>query len=105
MNRYQVAETILSQLGGRRFLAMTGARVVTGENSLAVKLPKKAKDGINSVRIFLEPSDTYRVEFSRFNANAMTDADLFQVIATESDVYADQLTVIFESVTGLAVSL
>lgn len=41
-----VANTILHQLGGRRFIAFTGARDLLGDtNSLTFKLPKRPRTG------------------------------------------------------------
>ena len=59
-----IAQTILAQLGGRRFIAMTGARnFICGENYLMFSLPKGfAKDGINKIRITLDWTDTYIFE-------------------------------------------
>ena len=100
----EVANTILSQLGGRRFTVMTGAsNLVAGENFLQFKLPARmAKDGINRVRITLDPSDTYTVEFYKIGR-----APTFQVtkVSEHSDIYNDSLTELFTSKTGLHTSL
>jgi hypothetical protein len=94
----QVANTILSQLGGNRFLAMTGARDLMGsENSLTMRLPRGAKSGITHIRVTLDPSDTYTVKAMKFNKRALQMTD----IATQDDVYADNLRDIFEAMTGL----
>ena len=49
------------QLGGNRFVAMTGARSLTqDETTFTFRLPNNfANHGINHVRIVLEASDTY----------------------------------------------
>ncbi len=51
----QVAQTILQQLGGRRFMAMTGARAMAAhKDGLSFKLPSNfARHGINYVKITL----------------------------------------------------
>jgi hypothetical protein len=100
---HSVAKTILEQLGGRRFIAMTGARnfIDTG-NGLSFRLPGSGgfiKNGINVVRIDLTPNDTYNVTFSRLRGSKDT------VISKHDDVYADSLREVFESETGLATSL
>lgn len=47
MSGKEIATTILKQLGGNRFLAMTGAKhLAYGDNDLRFRLPK-AKDKIN----------------------------------------------------------
>jgi hypothetical protein len=92
-----VAHTILSQLGGSRFLAMTGAKhLVASANSLQFVLPRGAKNKSNKVRITLDPSDTYTVEFYRWNARqfALTKVGAFE------DVYCDNLGEIFTKETG-----
>ena len=47
------AKEILNQLGGNKFIAMTGARNLGAtENSLCFKLPRGfAKDSINFVKV------------------------------------------------------
>ncbi len=86
--RLQVANTILMQLGGRRFSMMTGAKqFVAIERGLLFALPARlAKQGINKVRIELE-------------ANARR-GDVIEV-QCDSMVYCDQLEAIFERLTGV----
>lgn len=62
----EVAETILKQLGGDRFIAMTGARNFLADgNALRFRLPSNfAKRRINAVRFTLNGTDTYDVVFS-----------------------------------------
>jgi hypothetical protein len=94
-----VAQTILQQLGGRRFLAMTGAKFMVGDKqSLMFALPK-CKDGINKVRVSLNASDTYDLDFFRLRGTQVTQ------IARVEDVYNDQLQEIFTQYTGLDTSL
>ena len=101
-----IADTILQQLGGNRFVVMTGAKNLApdGDRSLIFQLPRRmAKDGINVVRITLDPSDTYTMEFVK-----MADARggyRMTTVHKVSGVYANQLQDIFESRTGLATSL
>ena len=100
---YQVTKTILEQLGGGRFVAMTGANHFVGDdNTLKFRLPGGGglcKDGINYVTIRFEPSDTYTVEFFRVRALKQTQ------IKRYCDVYNDQLRDVFERATGLATSM
>lgn len=97
----EVAETILQQLGGRRFIVMTGAkRVVAEGNALRFRLPSNfAKSGINAVTITLNCMDTYDLVFSNVNGLDVTE------IATVNDIYADQLRDVFRSETGLNTTL
>lgn len=98
-----VAQTILQQLGGRRFVTMTDARdFVGGENSLLFRLPERfAKDGINKVRISLGALDTYTMCFLKCNFSKHT----FQIVEEHSGLYFDQLKDVFTEVTGLDTSL
>lgn len=90
-----VAKEILAQLGGNRFIAMTGAKnLVDGGKFLAFKLPR-AKDSINYVKISLTSMDLYDIEFGRIRANN------YKVVKKLGGVYNDQLQNIFTKVTGL----
>lgn len=97
----EVANTILQQLGGRRFVAMTGCKNFLGsENSLTFSLPK-IYNGINKVRITLMPNDLYKMEFMKFNRKTLD----IVVVSEHNDVYWDQLQDIFTNETGLATHL
>lgn len=99
MTNMQIAQTILDQLGGQKFVAMTGAKnFIAGESQLMFQIPK-AKKGINKVRVILTPADTYTVEFAKV---AKLD---YKVIAKVEDVYCDTLQDVFEANTGLYTSL
>jgi hypothetical protein len=98
----QVANTILAQLGGRRFLVMTGASNLMGDAaSLTFRLPRRAAAdcGINHIKITLEPNDTYTfvgLKVGRAKLSTVYEA---------SGIYAEDLQRIFTSVTGLETSL
>lgn len=94
-----VAHTILAQLGGKRFLAMTGARdLVASEISLAMRMPiGHAKH----LRIELAPNDTYTVKSLRWNARKMA----YTIAGISAGVYADNLQDVVEAMTGLMVAL
>jgi hypothetical protein len=95
-----VAKTILQQLGGNRFIMMTGARNLTGHaDALTFKLPRAAKNGANYCKIQLDPSDTYNVEFWFVRGLKMTFKGSF------TDIYNDQLRDLFTRETGLETSL
>lgn len=100
MTDMTVSRTILAQLGGNRFIAMTGAKNLVGsDDALLFGLPSRPRVKINCIRITLLPCDTYRVEFMRlYNLNVTT-------LATYEDVYADNLRELFTRYTGLRVSL
>lgn len=91
----EVAETILSQLGGRRFQMMTGAKNFIGSaHSLSFRMPKLGSDGSNHWRITLTPMDTYRVETLSVRGTKVTPKSTFD------DIYVDQLVPLFERVSG-----
>lgn len=97
----EVAQTILSQLGGNRFIAMTGCKDFVGsDDTLTFKLPRKI-NGISHFSITLDVNDLYRVEARRWNAKRLD----YTIVAVHSDVYADQLRTIFENETGLITRL
>lgn len=90
-----VANAILRQLGGRRFIAMTGASGFVGEREhLRFRIPK-AKQGINVINITLTPEDVYEMTFLRIRGQTVVE------IARSFPVYADQLQDVFTHVTGL----
>ena len=95
----EVAIIILQQLGGNKFIAMTGAKSFLGsEDSLSFTLPRGfANKGINKVRITLLSNDLYKVEFMKFNGRKMS----IDTVSEFEDVYADQLRDLFTKVTGL----
>lgn len=105
-----VANTILQQLGGRRFSVMTGAKDFLGsENSLQFRLGRNQTQ-TNRVRVVLEPSDTYTVYFEkvslpRVNAKGEFVDGKVKLIAKRDDIYCDVLADVFTSVTGLYTSL
>lgn len=93
-----VANTILEQLGGGRFIVMTGAKGFVGSpNGLSFRINSVNYDGkrVNVVHIVLDPSDTYTVVASYLRAGKIKN------VATVSDVYNDQLQEVFTRVTGL----
>lgn len=97
-----VAETILQQLGGRRFLAMTGARnlVTLSGGGLQFDLPRTAhfgRNGINRVRIELTPADLYDVTFQRWSGRQLVARE----IASHRGAYCDDLARLFTKETGL----
>lgn len=99
----EVANGILEQLGGQKFLVMTGAKNLLsfnepGHGGLQFKLPRsgaRAKLGIDAVRITLELSDTYTMDFYK----GMTKVRSIGLL------YSDDLRKTFTEVTGLETSL
>lgn len=96
-----VASTILAQLGGCRFITMTGAKHLTSTpTSLTFQLPRgKTKNKCRAVRITLEANDTYTVEFIKIGTLRS------EVISRHDMIYFDQLQELFTEETGLYTSL
>jgi hypothetical protein len=98
----QVAQTILSQLGGNRFIAMTGAKnFVGGNDDLRFFLPRAAKNGVNRFWVRLDADDTYTVEGGKWNAKRL---EVVRVKRAEG-IYASNLRDVFTVITGLETSL
>jgi formiminotetrahydrofolate cyclodeaminase len=99
MNDLTVANTILAQLGGKRFTIMTGVKNLVGDkNSLTMKLPKcaiKAK----WLKITLNSLDLYDVEFITESKGAI------KTVKSENNLYNDQLVNCFEQNTHLYTKL
>ena len=95
------AETLLQQLGGRKFIAMTGAKdlMVDRENkSLHMKIGRNSK-GINHLKITYMPDDTYTMDFGRIRKLD------YKVVRSVKGVYAEALQDVFTEVTGMYTSL
>lgn len=100
----QVAQEILRQLGGGRFIAMTGAsQLAGGDKMLQFRIPQTKKGRINKIRIVLEPDDTYTVNAYRVEQPGKRNAWQFACheVAVRSDVYCDSLQEVFTDLTGL----
>ncbi|CAK7059367.1 MAG: hypothetical protein BACD_00283 [Bacteroides rodentium] len=96
-----IAKTILQQIGGRRFAAMTGSRdFMDLGNGLRMNLSRN-KTSANRLEILLdEATDTYRMRFYRMTVGKYFDVKT-KDIAVYEGVYCDMLEDIFTSVTGL----
>ena len=91
-----IAETILQQLGGNRFLAMTGANYLMYDGpALRFRLPRGAR-GVKHVKIALTQHDLYDVTFQ---------ATTGRVIAERAGVPCDSLRSVFTAVTGFDTTL
>ena len=95
----QIAKTILQQLGGNKFIAMTGAKNLGHTNKgLQMKIGRNSK-GITHVIINLKSSDTYEIEFIKLRGAKRT------VVKKVKGVYNDMLQKIFTKYTGMRTSL
>ena len=99
MNTDEVARTILYQLGGHRFVQMTGAKNLVGsDDSLSFKIGSNAEK-ITHVRVTLTPAGDYTLEFLKIRGT------MIKPLHTAEHVYADNLPRVFERHTGMGVSL
>lgn len=95
-----VAQVILSQLGGNKFIAMTGSKDFLGDaNSLQFSFPKKNK--LNRMKITLNQYDTYDIEFGLYTPSKFT----YETRVIQKDLYAEALAPMFEKYTGMYTSL
>ena len=99
------AYTILMQLGGNKFLVMTGAeklmaagRTDSNPNPWLRMNLKRNKAQVNRLKITLMPTDTYKVEFYR---QVLVDWEpKISHQQTFEMVYGEDLPGLFTSVTG-----
>ena len=92
---------LLQQLGGNKFIAMTGAKNLTvdrAKNTLHMKIGRNSK-GVSHLRIKLTGADLYDMEFLQVRAGNV------KVKAKEKGVYNDQLQKMFTKHTGMYTSL
>ena len=104
MSFASTAKLIINQLGfsASRLAIMTGAKNFSrcDENKyVAFRFTAKAANRANYCKITLEQTDTYTVEFGYIRGFKYT------VRSTDSGVYNDMLKSLFESKTGLRLSL
>ncbi len=97
----QVAKTILEQMGGNQFIAMTGAHHLAGSKN-TLHFSFKGSRKTNKCKITLNGVDLYDVEFFKLNLRA---ADPCPLINSYNNIYCDQLQGIFEKATWLYTSL
>lgn len=91
----QVAQTILSQLGGNRFVVMTGAKNLTGRaDGLSFKIGRNSHK-VTHVRVTLNARDTYTCEFLNIRGTNI------KTLQTVDDVYCEDLQRVFKAATGI----
>lgn len=104
-----VAEQILLQLGGRRFMAMTGSKNFLADgNTLQMQLAKN-QSGANRLHITLNGMDLYDMRFFYYrmpnvkcvNGKMIETPAVEREIKRYEDVYNDMLCELFTEVTGL----
>ena len=103
----RVADIILEQLGGYRFMRMTGSHgFISDGNTLRMVLRKNASKA-NRLWITLDPDDTYTMRFFKYtptkwnNKTFSYSPEKIKEIKEIKGVYCDQLQDIFTEATGL----
>lgn len=100
----EVANTIRDQIGHRALFMLGASNLLGTENSLEFKIGRNAK-GVTHIKITLDPSDTYTVEFAKRRMNHKTFVLDVKVLAKIDDVYVDMLHSVIEEYTGMYTSL
>jgi len=99
MTDMTVAKTIMAQLGGNRFMAMTGAHNLVGtKDGLGFKIMKNAKE-VTHVNIVLTWKDLYDITFLKVISSKKMPK--VETVSEECDIYAEDLQMIFTAGTGL----
>ena len=101
MDKRQAGET-LKQLGGNKFIMMTGAKNFgVGPKGMGFKIGNNSKK-INFIRIDLDRGkDLYNMEFIRLRRKKGEMSPSINVVKKVKGVYADQLQDIFTKYTGM----
>ena len=96
----EIAKTILQQLGGNKFIAMTGAKNLGfTDKGLQMKIGRNSKGGTHVIIELDRGKDLYNIEFVQVrNFKRKTIKKL-------KGIYADQLGEIFTRYTGLRIRL
>lgn len=95
MSDLTVAREIASQLGPQTIALLGASQLVGGENFLQFKI--KGCPKINCIRIELDPSDTYTIQFWYTSAKA----DRVRKVSERDGIYCDMLHDVIENETGL----
>lgn len=100
MTDLTVATTILEQLGGNKFVVMTGAKNLGGGmDYLSFGLPKNPKKVSHVIVKYNAGSDTYSMKFMNIRGVKVKD------LAVHENVYCDMLQELFTQETGLYTKL
>jgi hypothetical protein len=92
------AEETFRQLGGGKFVAMTGAKDFIKDpktKTLGFRIPRA--NGITHIKIRLDPNDTYTMEF--YHVHGVMNPP--KLVKKYEMIYNDQLQDIFTQETGL----
>jgi len=93
----EITKQIVNQLGGYKFVAMTGAAFFSNGNTLVTKF--KGSRIANIMYITLTDLDLYDVKICKFKGVEIKE------VASSENMYHDMLIPFFEKTTGLRASL
>ena len=97
-----IAKTILQQIGGKRFTAMTGSRdFIDMGNGLRMSLARNKTSANRLDIIYDEGADLYNMRFYRRTFSKKTFECKTKDIAVHEGIYFDMLEEMFTMVTGL----
>ncbi len=105
----EIAKEILRQLGGRRFMVMTGAKDFCSEkgaNWIEFKIGRNASKA-NFIKVTLTSMDDYTMEFfrvswPRWNPKKAEFTEYKKTLIEKKEgIYCDMLQEVFTDVTGL----
>lgn len=98
----QIAATILQEIGGHRFAAMTGSHdFIKHGNGLRMSLSRNKTTANRLEIIYDEGADLYNLRFYRRTFSVKTCEVKTKDVKTYEGVYCDMLENIFTDVTGL----
>lgn len=97
LNR-EIASQIYVQIGGGRFIAMTGAKTSIIEKGISFLIPMSMQKYCNRMDVTLNVWDTYDVKFYKGQHRD-------KLVDEYDNIYADQLRQLFEMKTKLRTSL
>lgn len=102
-----VPNTILQQMGGNKFIVMTGSKNFIGDgNTLRMTLAKNYSKA-NRLEVTLEADDLYTMRFYKYTAGRLNKKtwswteDKVEEVYTVSGIWFDQLQEIFTNVTRM----
>lgn len=102
-----IARTILSQLGGNRFIAMTGVKTIINEHNglMCIFSSKNTKDRGTHFKITLNGNDLYDLEYYKIVMKKDKDISYWiptlEIIKESKNIDVNNLRETFTSMTGL----
>lgn len=103
-----IASTILDQLGGNKFIVMTGSKnFISDGYTLRMSLAKNQTKA-NRLEITLTPDDLYTMRFYKYTAPRLSrktwtfSEEKIEEIKVCEGIYNDMLQDVFTMITGMA---